>query len=580
MIKVFDRLQQLDIAKRLLIVALVISVLLGSPVYAFIVLIAIHFLTEYYETMPIAVGIIITTLLAFIISLFVQGSVFPELKSIFSVSFILFSVYPIRVLFICISGFVFLLGGNLMSSTMGDMQLEEARKERKELLKDGEFDYEYNGHMLTVGATGSAKTVFLNHIIKYGFEQGLFMCIMSAKIGRSDKYSMLKYVKKMAKAYNRKLYIVTMDKHLKNKKSDENVIICAYNPLPDCEWSELDNILANLITFSEPYYEDNFVMWICDIYDVLVAGNQTVSFRNILDLYAYKDYKAFVDDLLDSEIITQEQHTAFLADDIKEHEEIARQSKARLQRAFRNRQKTFETGKKISITQARKENAIIFFDMNGASAKNTTRALGAMAMGELQHVFSTEPQDTQDDRKLIIMDEISYYINDMTLPIFNLSRSAGYQCFMATQSFSDLQSKWLDSNFLNQMIANANQIGIMRQNTPDDADLAAKIADTTDVIELTKRVNGIDYDSAGSMKAIEKYIARPTLIKNLRTGEMVYITKSDDEGNKYHEASTSLLHWSYKDLTVPEPEEDTDGTIPNPQRRPAKLKKTSPSVLA
>ncbi len=576
MIKIFDPLELKDRSKKYIMALLFVSVLIASPLYGVISVLLAYYLADLFTKWRTAAGYIMLSAISAIISYNILGYMLPSLNDFLTLKYYLLALFPVRIMFIGISGIIYIFNGKLLNSTMGDIQLEESKKERMSHLKEGIFNYDYNGHMLTVGATGSAKTTFEKHIIKYGFENDLFMCIMSGKIDRSDKYGMLKYVKAMAKLYKRKLYVISMDKSMKN--------IYSYNPLYDVEWSELDNILANLITFTEPYYEDNFVMWICDIYDVILeSGDKSkLSINNILKLYSYKKYKRYVDQLLEDGIINKEKHDEFLDEDVQEHEEIARKSKARLQRIFRNREKVFETGKKISITQARSENSIIYFDMNGASAKNTTKALGAMAMGELQHVFSNEPKDTQDERKLVIMDEISFYINDMTLPMFNLSRSAGYQCFMATQSFSDLCSSWLDNNLLNQMIANANQIGIMRQNTPDDADLAAKIADTVDVIELTKRAEGIDYDEKGSMKVVEQFIARPTLIKNLRMGEMVYISKEDDEGNIYHEAQTCMIHWDYRDVPTPKPvrKKNYGGTIPNPQRRPAKLKRTSLSGLA
>ena len=570
MIKLHDRLQQMDTGKRILIVVFLVFMALASPVYGGLVVFLVYILEKNIKRLHITLGLVVVPTIAVLICYNIQEAVLLEIEEFLSLTGFLFAIFPLRIAAIGISGLLYLYGAKLMGSTMEDMQLEEAKKKRKALLKDGTFDFDYNGHMLTVGATGSSKSTFFKFIVRYGFENGLFMCILSAKLARTDKYSLLEYVARMAEAYNRKLYVVTMDKRLLNKLKTWNKhikVLYAYNPIPSCEWSELDNILANLITFSEPFYEDNFVMWICDIYDVILASGDTskLSFNNILKLYSLKNYKQYVNQLFSDGIITKEQHDKFLDEDVLEHEEIARKSKARLQRIFRNRKTTFALKNKISITKARAENAIIYFDMNGGSAKNTTKALGAMACGELQHVFSTEPEKTQDERKLILMDEISYYINEMTLPMFNLSRSAGYQCYMATQSFSDLSSSWLDSNFQNQMLASANQIGIMRQNTPDDAELAAKIADVADVIELTKRVHGIDYDSTGSQKAVEQFIARPTLIKNLKSGEMVYISKEDREGNIYHEASTCLLHWDYKDLDIPvlediEEIEDTEAT--------------------
>ena len=416
--------------------------------------------------------------------------------------------------------------------------VSEKKKQLAKLLPEGKFNYKNRTHMLLLGTSGSGKGVTINHILKKNFEDNNHIIMISAKLAHTDNYSQLTYCKKMAEKYNRPLYVVSMDEQVEDRYQ--------YNPLMHLGEVELLNALNSMIHVDSHYYHTNFSSWVLCIYDLLKKAGEKVSFSKILRLYSYADFFAFVNQLHDDSVISDEEQKYFLSDRIKTYADTAINDSANLDLVLRSGKPVLEktpNGKKISITDALKERAVIYFDLNGNSAASATMLIGSCILAELQHVVR-EFCDS-DDKKTVICDEASFYISDMLVSLFNESRSAGYQMILSTQGPSDLKNSNAVTDLLGKITNNTNQYGILRLNGQEDADMAGNLIGTTLISENTRRATSIDYDEIGSLKATPAMIANPNIIKNLNTCEMIYYEK---QNNGDHDPHPVLVKWRTDDL--------------------------------
>ena len=516
-----------------------------SPVFTVIICMLVYFLSDRVKK-KIMNAILAGGLILCLTWMLISGyTIFELLLHPFTQSKSLLDyiiwLNPMRVTVGFIAGIIYYKKEDIIWRNTAEMQIFNEVQQRLEKIPDGDFDFEDNGHLLAVGTTGAGKTLFLKFLMQYFISTGRFLVVVSAKLAGTDPYSMLEHAKMLAKKYRRKLYIISMDpKHNGT---------AAYNPFNGMTWDSIRNVMKNLIHFSEEHYGSNFVMWMYYIYKALKLTRTSFNLKRVVSLYDYEDYE----DYLNKKIEEYKQNGKNSGDlerllksrRAKKYAKIAEESEARVEELFAEKDYLLKGDTIISIKKAYAENAIIFFDLNGNSAAEATRAMGAMITGELQQLIS-ECKDTET-RKGIIFDEISYYTTDLMLPLYNLSRSAGFQCIAATQSWSDLDK--ISPFFRISMVENSNQYAIFRQNAPENADLASRICGTVLATELTKKIAGLKFSEEGSSKVVDIMPAHPNIIKTLPTAEMIYITKKDS--GRAFESHVSRVTWSPEDLEKP-----------------------------
>lgn len=289
-------------------------------------------------------------------------------------------------------------------------------------------------------------------------------------------------------------------------------------------------------------------MWVLSIYKALKACKRTVSMQNILALYEYTDYMSFLNEMVQNGRCTKEKRDELTTKKIKLYAETAKNDAANIQLICEACESVFKrtpNRKQTTITDAFRNGAIIYFDLNGNSAEAATKLLGNCILAEIQHCIGEFSDGSI--RKTVIADEASFYMSSLFKSCFNESRSAGFQFIVATQGPSDLADtqKNTGRELINQLSNNCGQFGILRMNSKDDAQMAADLIGTTKIAETTHRADSIDYNPAGSIKPIDSYIANPNTIKNLNKLEMIYYEKKDD-GEHY--PKPVIVKWRVDDL--------------------------------
>ncbi len=430
---------------------------------------------------------------------------------------------------------------HLLFEGMEEWVVQQKMKEQAALIPVGVFNYNNRSHMILLGCSGSGKGVCLNHIIRHCFCNNTQLIVISAKLARTDKYSQLAYCRKMAKMTGRKLYIVSMDESIPDR--------CKYNPFKYLLKQELMNALESMLQTDSHFYYTNFSMWFVSIFKALKACKQTISMYNILDLYDYEDYVHFLREKLEEEIIDEEKFKSLTTKKIKNFAETAVNDAANLQLICEACESVFNDTPNhtlITITDAMREGAVIYFDLNGNSSEAATKLLGSCILAEIQHVM-TEFSDPNIE-KTCICDECSFYMTPLLKSLFNESRSAGNKMILSTQGPSDFTDEQRLSNcdkLISQLSNNCGQFGILRMNSRDDAQLAADLLGTVKTAENTHRAESISYNMMGSVKAVDTYVANPNIIKNLNQLECIYLEKKNDGE---HIPKPVLVKWRVDDL--------------------------------
>ena len=448
-----------------------------------------------------------------------------------------FLVDPFRLMVASAYSVWFLYHGHTLNEGAKEWTEQEQRKEQERMLPIGKFNYLNRDHLLLFGATGAGKGITLNHIIKYNLDNGYFLIFISAKLASTDKFSQLSYIRKLAKLYNRKLCVVSM-----NPKMED---ACLYNPLAFLDENEIDNAIGEMVKFNEDFYEDNFAMWIKTLVRVLRAAGEEVDFFNILRLYEYDEYYKQLQMWRDDGSINKTQFKEFSSKKIKGYATSSEKDVAKLDRIFSAGSSVFRMDAAddrdcITITEVIKENGILYFDLDGKSRKKATTLIGSCIMADLQHVTN---EFVDGLPKTIICDEVSFYISDLFLPCFNEARSAGYQFICSTQGPVDYSKK--NGYLLDELIDNSGQFGILRVGSDTGAEKLGRTVGTKVSTENTRRVDGNMPHGEGSMKAIDVMPVNPNVIKNLDQKEMVYYEKRNDGT---HEPHPVIVRWRTDDL--------------------------------
>ncbi|WP_026510567.1 hypothetical protein [Butyrivibrio sp. LC3010] len=538
MIKI-DPLRIKDFQKRMMIGMGIISIL--STIYTLVFILVSKYLeSKDTKRIHIILGHVGILIISFLWIAFSDFSVVDFIRPYLSYIRNLLHVDPARILIADFYSLAFLFLGNRISEGVDDWIIENERDMRNELLPIGSFDYTDRSHMLLFGATRTGKGVAINHIMKFILTKRNkeLLVVVSAKPASGDKHSQLAYLRKLCKATGRKLYVVSMDESVKDR--------CQYNPFKHLKKDEMRNALSGMLDFDSEYYRKNFVQWVMSIFKLIRKGKETVSISNILKLYDWDAYKGYANQLLDKEIITEEEYRKLTDSRIHRYADVAVNDSANLDDVVDACSSVFlptPNKKKITITDAFKTDAVIYFDLNGSSAADSVKMLGgACIMAELQHCMVAFSDS--DKRKTVIFDEASYYINaDLTKVFFNTSASMGYQFIISTQGPSDLYS---DTDTLkHQLNNNMGQLACLRVSDPEDVDMINGIIGTTIGTENTHRALSIDYDMTGSLKAVDQMHVSHNLIKNLEPLHMIYYQKKKSVDG---EARPVMVVWDTDDL--------------------------------
>lgn len=375
-------------------------------------------------------------------------------------------------------------------------------------------------HVFLCGTTGSGKTVALSNFIKSGIDYGYPLLIIDGK-GDTGKGSILDVVTQMKG--DKKIYVINLNDP---EHSDR------WNPFKGTSADIIKDMLINMTNWTEEHYKYNTERYLQRLIRLMELSGITISLESLINYLPSEKFIILSKLLVEKEILTKDEHIKNM-ELAKISGQIAESAAARFSTIAESRLGKIFDEKGIDIYSALEENAIILFILNPLMYPEMSPLIGRLVVIDSKKAVSLFYQNRKK-RIFYIFDEINSYISKSMIDLINKSRSANITCILATQSLSDLNNIGGD-DFLEPVIENCNNYLILRQNSATNAETWAKIIGTKKTMDATYQVKGADGGELsptdlGSLRQVWEFVYHPNVIKNLATGEAIFITKD----LKYH----------------------------------------------
>lgn len=387
-------------------------------------------------------------------------------------------------------------------------------------------------HIFICGTTGSGKTVTLSNFIESIFKYDYPAVIVDGK-GDIASGSIYDYVQSFKRIYpDKKVYIIDMN----------NPTTCGkYNPFYGASNKNptiIKDMLISMTDWSEEHYKLNASRYINKVIFLMKENEIEISLDSIIEHLSISAFSALSLALQKEGKITKQMHL----DNVKMAESIYKIIEGTIARfsllvesdigsIFQSSDNS-TNNHLVDIPTALHENAIILFILNPLIYPELSSLFGRLITIDAKQGVSSLFHKRYK-RIFYLFDEVSIYISKELLLLVNLSRSANITSILSTQSLSDLDS--VSESLRKQVIESCNNYIIMRQNEPSNAEIWANTIGTRNTMNVTYQIKNdhskTDTTGLGSAKLIKEYLYHPDVIKNLKMGEAILISK--DKGVHY-----------------------------------------------
>ena len=376
-------------------------------------------------------------------------------------------------------------------------------------------------HIFICGTTGSGKTVTLSNFIESVFKYDYPSLIVDGK-GDINDGSILDYINKFKKIYpNKKVYVIDLN----NPETCDR-----YNPFYQKKPTVIKDMLISMTDWSEEHYKVNASRYIQKVIYLMQENNIEITLESVIKHLSLLSFTDLSLQLQKEKMLSKEEHL----ENVKNAENMIKIVEGAMARfsllVESDIGAIFKTSKNsIDIPSALNENAIILFILNPLIYPETSPLFGRLITIDAKQGVSSLFHK-KFERTFYIFDEISIYASNELLLLVNLSRSANITSILATQSLSDLEN--VSESFRKQVIESCNNYIVMRQHEPTNAEIWANTIGTRKSPEVTyqKKNNHQTTDTTGlgSFKITRVYLYHPDIIKSLKMGEAIYISKDNN----------------------------------------------------
>lgn len=379
-------------------------------------------------------------------------------------------------------------------------------------------------HIFVCGTTGSGKTVALSNYMQNCIKKDFPMLIVDGK-GDTGKGSILDVLTQLNKQYHKKIYCI----NLTNPSFSDT-----YNPFYNTSPTVAKDMLINMTDWSEEHYKVNAERYLQRLILLMNKADIKLSFRTIVKHMELEKFSALSMQLVKEKIISKEKHLENL-EIAKTSGKIAENSIARFSTVAESELGEIFSDTGIDITTALQEKAIILFILNPLIYPEISPVFGRLVLIDSKKAISQRFQN--HNRTFFLFDEINVYASKTLIDIVNKSRSANVTCVLATQSLSDLASAE-DENFTQQIIENCNNYLVLRQNSAVNAENWANILGTRQTMDVTYQLQQKGFDTTqtglGSARNVREFLYHPDDIKQLQTGNGIFLSRDEYFHSKLH----------------------------------------------
>lgn len=388
-------------------------------------------------------------------------------------------------------------------------------------------------HIAIAGTTGAGKTVTIANFIENAMQKNYPVLAVDGK-GDLDGGSLLDYMEKLSKKYNRKLYVI----NFVNPDDSEY-----YNPFKNAKITEAKDMLISMNNWSEEHYKVNTERYLQQLIRILNMKNIKLDLNTIIN-YSPTNFKNLIEEMKDNEELNIDEYTK-LSEIIETTGAIANSAMARFATTAESEAGEIFNKSGIDIYTVMKEKANILIILDPLGKPELSKQVGKLAVLDARKAVSKLFGDKT--RKLFIFDEFNVYASDSAVDLLNKSRSSNTTCIPAFQSLSDLD-KAGGTALRNQVIDNCNNYIIMRQNGADSSTEWERLIGEEEKTQYTysiERKNGIfsvgnKITGTGSMHQVRDSKIKATEIQNLQTGQAIFLSKDQRCLNRIKVRSVNL----------------------------------------
>ena len=379
-------------------------------------------------------------------------------------------------------------------------------------------------HIFICGTTGSGKTVALSNYMRNCMKKDFPMLIIDGK-GDTGKGSILDVLTQLNKHYRKKIYCI----NLTNPSLSDT-----YNPFYNTSPTVAKDMLVNMTDWSEEHYKVNAERYLQRLISLMNKAEIPLSFQSIVKFMELDHFTLLSTQLVKGKQISKENHLENL-EIAKTSGKVAENSIARFSTIAESELGEIFSDTGIDIATALKEKAIILFILNPLIYPELSPAFGRLVLIDSKKAISQRFQNQK--RTFFLFDEINVYASKTLIDLVNKSRSANVTCVLATQSLSDLASAE-DEDFTQQIIENCNNYLVLRQNSAVNSENWANILGTRQTMEVTYQLQqkGLDTTQTGfgSARRVREYLYHPDEIKQLQTGNGIFLSRDEYFHSKLH----------------------------------------------
>jgi hypothetical protein len=187
-------------------------------------------------------------------------------------------------------------------------------------------------------------------------------------------------------------------------------------------------------------------------------------------------------------------------------------------------------GTEVDLHRALSGGEVVLLSLNSGRYGKLAAQLGTLAVQDLVCAAGERLANDGDPGRpqaIVGIDEFSALGSDHVMQLIARGREPGVVVVLATQELADLDRA--AHGLRDQVLGTAAVKIAHRQDVPASADAFAQMVGTVRVWEETRRIGGsafARYDTGrGTRREVERFALHPNVIKELRTGEAVVITK-------------------------------------------------------
>lgn len=348
-------------------------------------------------------------------------------------------------------------------------------------------------HQLTVGVTGSGKTVgSLYPQIKHDIRTGKFVVIIEPK-GDAEFRN---YVYSCCKKYDRKFKYISIG---------SSAISSDYNPFGFGDANAVKDKIMSSTDWSEQFYKkvsDTALLKALRNIEVDSKEGNKKGFNgfhldNILgllpDIENLSGLRAFLESL---------KYSSF--------SQLFNKSAPTLYDFF-------------------SDNVVLFVSLDSLTYPEVSSSLGRIVLQDMStlagHIIATIPTDKRPPISLYV-DEMATFYSDNFLPFISQTRASNIRVIMACQSPADFSIH--DGGVLARISDNTSTKVIMAQGDPDSREYLSRVVGTTQITKTTKQVDGNNKTETGrgSSRDAHQFLLAPDNIKNYQTGQAGIVVRT------------------------------------------------------